>query len=159
MTLKQEFLKKWIMGMKICKNTTNITERKKAIKVTADVAMACTRDDGKTCWSRALISKASKHKQIVKHILGHQRLNNITISKRIRSKKMIKRMRKVCKRSSSSIAKRVSKKRTQLLKRLVPGGELIMDDVSLLEETLDYIVALQAQIDVMRTLANAPQSY
>jgi hypothetical protein len=47
-------------------------------------------------------------------------------------------------------------RRTQVLKSLVPGGEF-MDDISLIEETLDYIESLRAQVDVMRTLAKATE--
>ncbi|KAL5773042.1 hypothetical protein ACOSP7_012658 [Xanthoceras sorbifolium] len=183
-SLKQEFLKKWILGLQICSASSrnmSIFERKKAIKLSADVAMASARN-GRTCWSRALIANASnnndKDKLLVKHILGHsefERLKKISMirptapmsNKRVRCKKIFKRscvtsIRRVSKRvvprknvlAASSVAKRLNKKRTQVLKSLVPGGEF-MDDVSLIEETLDYIMSLQAQIDVMKSLANA----
>ncbi|KAK1550887.1 hypothetical protein Q3G72_026467 [Acer saccharum] len=179
-SLKQEFLKKWISGLQMCSTcskTMSILERKKAIKLSADVAMASARN-GRTCWSRALIANASKNdkdKLLVEHILGNsefQRLNKISImrptmtNKRVRCKKILKRscgtIRRVSKRVvpqkilASCVAKRLSTKRTQVLKSLVPGGEF-MDNASLIEETLDYIMSLQTQIDVMRSLANATE--
>ncbi|XP_048227543.1 transcription factor IBH1-like 1 isoform X2 [Ricinus communis] len=176
-SLKHEFLKKWVLGLKICNSTRQnmtILERKKAIKLSADIAMASTRS-GLTCWSRALVAKASRdadNKVIVERILASEServmqvspSGIITGSKRVRSKKILKKSRflKRIRRCvpqmviAKSLAKRMVKKRTQVLKSLVPGGEF-MDDSSLIEETLDYLVSLRAQVDVMRTLAKAAE--
>uniref|UniRef100_A0A2P2IS36 IBH1-like N-terminal domain-containing protein n=1 Tax=Rhizophora mucronata TaxID=61149 RepID=A0A2P2IS36_RHIMU len=179
-TIKQEFLKKWAMGLQACssvKKNMSVLDRKKAIKLSADVAMACTRN-GKTGWSRALIANASNNcdeKFLLEHIQANddddeRQKNNVSTrqfvrSKWIASKKISKRSRRVrrVRRSNSSsvllaksIAKRMLKKRTQMLKGLVPGGEF-MDDVSLIQETLDYILSLRAQVDVMRTIAIASE--
>ena len=54
------------------------------------------------------------------------------------------------------IAKRLVQKRTRKLKSLLPGGEH-MDDLSLVEETLDYIQSLRAQVEVMRCLVTASE--
>lgn len=195
-TLRHRFLKKWITGLQICGSTkkyATIMERRKVIKLSADLAMATVRN-GTSCWSRALIATASQNQEnrnLVHHLLGTNttmstsdhnkvaKLNHYKLSsysgpiakKRIcTGKKISKRSRGIRKarklyalminkpdRSSSSmIAKRLVKKRTQLLKNLVPGGQL-MDDVALIEETLDYIISLRAQVDVMRSLARATE--
>uniref|UniRef100_A0A5B7BCP1 Putative transcription factor IBH1 n=1 Tax=Davidia involucrata TaxID=16924 RepID=A0A5B7BCP1_DAVIN len=173
-TIKQKFLKKWIMGLQMfrcSKEDMSIFERKKAIKLSADVAMASARN-ATTSWSRALIANASKddnNKILVDHILGgtdeSERLKKASIGsimcnpKRIRSKKILKRscsfgrVKKMAPQASS-IAKRLVQKRTQVLKSLVPGGQA-MDESSLIEETLDYIISLRAQVHVMRCLASA----
>ncbi|KAI3885923.1 hypothetical protein MKW92_016968 [Papaver armeniacum] len=179
---KQEFLKKWLVGLKICSssmNNMNIVQRKKTIKLSADVAMASARD-GKTLWSRALIAKASKqdddnNKIIVEKIFGddkfqrvitynnskHSSNGSFTSKKVLRRSRSLRRKRKCMAPPSqrvlaTSIAKRlVVRKKTQVLKTLVPGGESMIDDISLLEETLDYISSLRAQVDVMRRLVNA----
>ena len=164
-SLKQEFLKKWIMGLQRCsssKKNMSILERNKAIKLSADVAMASARN-GTTCWSRALIANACKDgsddKHLVEQILGpeSERLimkkvpgGSLICNKRIRSKKILKRScgirrtRKCAPQAplATSIAKRLVRKRTQVLKSLIPGGEF-MNEVSLIEETLDYIRSLQ----------------
>ncbi|XP_026410424.1 transcription factor IBH1-like 1 [Papaver somniferum] len=177
---KQEFLKKWLVGLKICSssmNNMNIVQRKKTIKLSPDVAMASARD-GKTLWSRALISKASKqdddnNKIIVEKILGDDKFQRVITYNNSKhssngsftSKKVLRRSRSRKRKCTTppsqrvlatSIAKRlVVKKTTQVLKTLVPGGESMVDDISLLEETLDYISSLRAQVDVMRRLVNA----
>ncbi|KAL0013413.1 hypothetical protein SO802_000482 [Lithocarpus litseifolius] len=180
-SLKQEFLKNWILGLQRCgfssKKSTSIMERKKAIKLSADLAMASTRN-GTTCWSRALIANASrdhKSKILAEQILGPESqslkkasstMPPVICSRRIRSKKILRRscsshVRRVRKialpqkvLSANSVAKRLVQKRTNILKSLVPGGEY-MDDISLIEETLDYIAYLRAQVDVMRCVASA----
>ncbi|XVE71739.1 hypothetical protein DITRI_Ditri10aG0176000 [Diplodiscus trichospermus] len=178
-SLKQEFLKKWITGLKRCsssKRNMNILERKKAIKLSADVAMASARN-GTTCWSRALIANASKNssddKHLVEQILGpdSERLimkkvptRALVCNKRIRSKKILKRSsgirrtRKCAPQAAlaTSIAKRLVRNRTQVLKSLIPGGEF-MNEVSLIEEALDYIIALRTQVDVMRSIASVSE--
>lgn len=177
-SFKREFLKKWIRGLQLCsssKKQMSFLERKKAIKLSADVAMASARN-ATTRWSFALISNASKddsNKGLVKCILGpeSERLKTASMglalyNKRNRSKKILRKscsVRQVRRGSSqmvtaSSIAKRLVKKRTQVLKSLVPGGES-MSDISLIEETLDYILSLRAQVDVMRHLANATELF
>ncbi|KAJ4833130.1 hypothetical protein Tsubulata_006236 [Turnera subulata] len=186
-SLKKEFMKKWISGLQACssaKQHMNILERKKAIKLSADIAMASTRN-GRTCWSRALIANASKdgeNKALVEQLLANdevEKLNNhkqqfsagsvrpcCNNNKRVRCKKILKNIRCVRSRarknvprvvSAKSIAKRMVQKRTQVLKSLVPGGEF-MDGISLVEETLDYIVSLRAQVDVMRILVKATET-
>ncbi|XP_052874090.1 transcription factor IBH1-like 1 isoform X1 [Gossypium arboreum] len=176
-SLKQEFLKKWILGLQRCrssKKNMSIFERKKVIKLSADVAVASARK-GITCWSRALIADAVKEGNADKHlaekILGpaseRQPTEKVPVgamayNKRIRSKKIPKRgsvIRRTIKCAPqaarpSSIVKRLVGKRRQILRSLIPGGEF-MNGVSLIEETLDYIISLRAQVDVMRSLASA----
>ncbi|KAK4374956.1 hypothetical protein RND71_005633 [Anisodus tanguticus] len=175
-SLKQEFLKKWIKGLQICsatKKKMSLMERKKAIKLSADIAMASTRKST-TYWSHALMANASKddtNKIIIENVLGDDDNNSkriifkkasmgISLSQKgiISSKKIVKKSCKISRRatkiiSPNIIAKKMVKKRTQVLKSLVPGGEY-MDDASLIKETLDYIISLRVQVDIMRHLAN-----
>ncbi|MCD7472031.1 hypothetical protein HAX54_012857 [Datura stramonium] len=180
-SLKKEFLKKWIKGLQICsatKKNMSTMERKKAIKLSADIAIASTRKST-TYWSHALMSNASKdekNKIIIQNILENDddddnnnifknktSMGKISISQKgiIRSKKIVKKSCKISRRSRKMmmmispniIAKKMVKKRTQVLKSLIPGGEY-MDDASLIKETLDYIISLRVQVDVMRHLAN-----
>lgn len=177
-SLKQEFLKKWIEGLKRCrssKKNMSILERKKAIKLSADVAMASARN-GTTCWSRALIASASKDG--VEQILGtpespeRMKMKKVifptsgaalaTFCNNKRRMTRFRRSKKILKRSSGirrrrNIAERLVRKRTQVLKSLIPGGESMNDEVSLMEETLDYIISLSAQVDVMRSLASVSE--
>ncbi|KAL8488721.1 hypothetical protein ACS0TY_024855 [Phlomoides rotata] len=167
--LKQEFLKKWIKGLQLCRNSNknmSISDRKNAIKLSADVAIASTRK-ASIQWSRALlsdvVSRDGNNKGIVEQIVGYkvEKRALIACSKRIirRSHVGVRKARRVVPRSvmkSSAIAKKLVKNRTRVLKRLVPGGEE-MNEISLIRETLDYIASLRIQVDVMRRLANAAE--
>lgn len=178
-SLKQKFLKTWMEGLQIyssSKTLTTVTERKRFIKLSADIAMASVRE-GTTKWSRALIANASQdseNRTLVqkisagsadtsrKLVMNEDRVGSLPASaakKIIASKKILKRRRRTRRCGPptnrllpSSIAKRLVKKRTQVLKNLVPGGES-MDNASLIKETLDYIMSLQVQVGVMRSVA------
>lgn len=173
--VKREFLRKWAKGLQIYSDSNkdmSFLERKKAIKLSADVAMASTT----TCWGRALIADASKNrttKVVVEHVLGHdENISNNNVSwlkkspalcstnKKVRFKKILRKSCALCRQRKTEppkvlatcVAKRMVKKRTQMLKNLVPGGKL-MDDVSIIQEALDYIISLRVQVKVMRQLA------
>lgn len=161
-SVKQEFLKKWIWGLRKYssqKKNMSLMERKKAIKLSADLAMASTRNKT-TRWSRALIANASSRE----HVSGsgqrvRKRLtNHHSHSVRIRSCRtsLLRRNRGKDRVVASFIAKRLVQKRTKRLKSLLPGGEF-MDGDSLVEETLDYIESLRAQVEVMRCLVTASE--
>ncbi|KAL0453852.1 UNVERIFIED_CONTAM: Transcription factor I-like 1 [Sesamum latifolium] len=160
--LKQEFLKKWIKGLHTYSNfnkNMSITDRKKAIKLSADVAIASTRKPA-TQWSRAVMADVVVTNRIlVEQVLGRKPDMRVTsglmkYSKKILRRSLLARRRAVPRRvmEPSSIAKKLVKNRTSVLKSLVPGGEG-MDEVSLIQETLDYIISLRVQVDVMRRLA------
>ncbi|PIN18224.1 hypothetical protein CDL12_09119 [Handroanthus impetiginosus] len=156
-------------GLQIYKNfkkDMTIVERKRAIKLSADIAIASIRNES-THWSRALMADVSTDnfnnasKTMVEEMLGRKVENKsrlmITCSNKIlrrtrlaRHKKSRKVVRPIIK--ARSIAKKLVKTRTRVLKSLVPGGQQ-MDEISLIKETLDYIASLRVQVDVMRHIA------
>ncbi|CAL9244005.1 unnamed protein product [Arabidopsis halleri] len=148
--VKQRFIKKWINTLHMLDSSIehplNVTERKNAIRLSSDLAIAATRS-GSTVWSRTLISRSGN------------KTTNLTTNKPMARrilKKARNRMKNRCstlRRNGNFTAKVGVRKRTELLKSLVPGGELIDDKDYLIRETLDYIVYLRAQVDVMRTVA------
>ncbi|XP_071717513.1 transcription factor IBH1-like 1 [Rutidosis leptorrhynchoides] len=174
--LKKEFIKKWIQGLKTCcstKNKMSLFERKKKIKLSADIALASAKN-ATTCWSKALISEAKKDEEnkilisnLSNNIMDQEAQQKVICHKRIRSKKILKKCFGVSKRmmkmeprrsnNATCIAKILVKKRTRVLKRLVPGGES-MDEFTIIKEALDYILSLRVQVDVMNNLVNANKS-
>lgn len=175
-SFKRGFLKKLLMGFQVgdfsSRNMT-LLERKRAIKLSADIALASAREG--RIWSRAIISnvlKEEKNSTLVRGILG-KGFDSLTtktclgsfMCKRVRSKKIVRssKVHRIIRKSSSpqrmvasAIAKRMVKKRTKKLKSIVPGGNSL-DGLSLLDETVDYIIYLKAQVDVMRRLTNSVQ--
>ncbi|KAI3811372.1 hypothetical protein L1987_21093 [Smallanthus sonchifolius] len=172
--LKKEFLKKWIKGLQICCSSNkkmDRMEREKKIKLSADIAMASAKKPA-TSWSNALISEAKKKKQdtiLVSKLLDPesdlkpQKSTDriISVHKRVQRKKILKRSCNAGKRMKKKnlatiLAKRLVKKRTEVLKRLVPGGES-MNEFSLIKEAMDYILSLKVQVDVMRSVVTAAE--
>ncbi|EPS68898.1 hypothetical protein M569_05872, partial [Genlisea aurea] len=148
---KQEFMKKWMAGLQTysdLKSTMSIPQRKTAIKLAADVAIASTRPPA-TRWSRALIAAES-----AKNTGGPTRtiLQNMSGPSEIAPscRKIPPRRRR---KNSAAGRGSVLRRRTCVLRRLVPGGKEIDDDVLLIEETLDYISSLRVQVDAMRSFA------
>ncbi|EHA8589935.1 transcription factor IBH1-like 1 [Cocos nucifera] len=149
-----------------------IQERKSAVKLSADVAMAGAR--GSTNWTRALIanlSKQERNKAILRCILGkdYEKLTKpcqYHSWKNPRSKQILRRsVIRVCSRkrnvlrapATSVLAKVLVKKRTQVLKSLLPGGESLYG-FYLLDETLDYVISLRVQVDLMQRLLKASET-
>lgn len=160
-SLKQEFLRKWITGLRKYnsqKKNMSLLERKKAIKVSADLAMASTRVNKTTLWRKVLIANTSTNNILTDQKVTKNFTNSSYRKIKIRSKKMLRRNHHGAKErvAASVIAKRLVKKRTRKLKSLLPGGEF-MDDVSLVDETLDYIQSLRAQVEVMRCFVTASE--
>ncbi|KAL8206335.1 hypothetical protein R6Q57_009886, partial [Mikania cordata] len=183
--LKKEFLKKWIKGLQICyssKKKMDVMERKKKIKLSADIAMASAKKTA-TSWSNALISEAknSNHDTIlVSRLLGSESQSKmheknasriISVHKRVQCKKILKRSCDIGKKMKNQkkknmkisisnlatiLAKRSVKKRTKVLKRLVPGGES-MNELCLIKEAMDYMLSLKVQVDVMRSVVAAAE--
>ena len=54
------------------------------------------------------------------------------------------------------IARRLVRKRTRVLRGMVPGGQLL-DGVSLFREAMDYVVHLRAQVAMLQRVSNAMQ--
>ncbi|RZS16731.1 hypothetical protein BHM03_00048758 [Ensete ventricosum] len=162
---KHAFLKQMLLGFQasvVSPKSMGFQERKSAIKLSADVAMAVARGTRK--WTRGLIAGLSKEHQngsFLQLLLGEQyeRLMKPCHSswKIPRCKKIVRRSLRVCCRRKKKknqvgvLARTLVAKRTQELKILVPGGES-MDGFSLLDETLDYVLSLRAQVDLMQSL-------
>ncbi|PKA49420.1 hypothetical protein AXF42_Ash016609 [Apostasia shenzhenica] len=169
-TFKQIFIKNMLMGLKLGTLSKNMSflKRKRAIKLSADIAMAVAR--GCTNWSSALIACHNKHAQdkvFISKLLGRKKYESITklsftrnypmptktlwrsqgISSRLRGRTHASKGA-----SARKMAKSLIKKRKEILKCLIPGGKSL-DELSLLGETIDYIVSLEAQVNLMRQLA------
>ncbi|KAF8783836.1 hypothetical protein HU200_000276 [Digitaria exilis] len=141
----------------------SLHERKRAIKSSADIAMATARGAGAR-WPRAILAalsssssppgKARRCKRIVRRCLRARRSSRdggggAGASSLARSTAAMM--------SSGDMARRLVRKRTKVLRKMIPGGELLLDEVSLLHEAMDYVAHLHAQVDVLRRISNAMQ--
>ncbi|KAF8095445.1 hypothetical protein N665_0332s0027 [Sinapis alba] len=125
----------------------------RAVREVADRALAVTAR-GKTLWSRAILSKAI---QLKFRKQKRQRLSNPVTSPAIttgslRSKKRIATVMRIKAKGMASVQRKV-----KALSRLVPGCRKQTLPV-VLEETTDYIAAMEMQIRSMTAILSAVSS-
>ncbi|KAL1553827.1 transcription factor IBH1-like 1 [Salvia divinorum] len=128
--VKQEFFTKWKKGLQIYSafnKEMTIMERKRAIKLSADVAIASTRS-ATTQWSRAVVADVSTSAAGAARIAAEEILGRKLTERRkaLASKKIVRRRRKAAARgvvrsSAAAVAKKRVRNRTRVLKRLIPG--------------------------------------
>jgi hypothetical protein len=152
---KHGFLKNLILSLGACRGaspgvaTMSLHERKRAIKLSADVAMATTRGAGAR-WPRALLASSTPPPckvQMCKKIVRRCRHRRTSFCSHARTA--------LAAVSSREIARRLVRKRTKVLRSMIPGGQLLADEVTLLREAMDYVVHLHAQADVLWRVSKA----
>uniref|UniRef100_A0ACD5Z5Z7 Uncharacterized protein n=1 Tax=Avena sativa TaxID=4498 RepID=A0ACD5Z5Z7_AVESA len=162
-SFKQGFLRSFLLSLKSCGNgamVLNLQERKRAVRSSADAAMATARGGGAR-WPQALLAAAAAAALPTSSSSSSwsRLLPSSAAVKTTRHKKVARRCchtRRTTVGSSVEIARRLVRKRTKVLRGMVPGGELL-DGVSLLREAMDYVVHLRAQVAVLRRVSNAMQ--
>ncbi|CAL9125884.1 hypothetical protein MUK42_02189 [Musa troglodytarum] len=156
---KQAFLERMLLGFRatdVSSKSMSFQEKKSFIKLSADVAIAVARGSRK--WTRGLIASVSKEQQkrLLPRVIPRKQYERLmkpcsSNSWKIpRSKKILRKSLRV---SSTRRKKKLCavEKRTRVLRRLVPGGESL-SGFSLLDETLDYVLSLRAQVGLMQSL-------
>ncbi|CAN6243280.1 unnamed protein product [Urochloa humidicola] len=160
---QQGFLKNLVLSLQSCSKLASVSsssgsasysmmslqERKRAIKSSADIAMAAARGGGAR-WPRAILASSSRPCKSPPATKVQSRCKRIV--------RRCYRARRSATVSSSSeiVARRLVRKRTKVLRKMIPGGELL-DEISLLHEAMDYVAHLHAQVDVLRRISNAVQ--
>jgi hypothetical protein len=128
-------------------------------------------------WARALVARHAaerRNEALMRRIMGGPGYEVAAAAaeargrKEARSRRIVRRSRRVCsgaaagRKRRSSLAEAASggaiaaarwmvKARLQVLRTLVPGGEALRG-LSLLSETLDYVVCLKTQVELMQCL-------
>ncbi|KAK3156161.1 hypothetical protein QOZ80_2AG0103610 [Eleusine coracana subsp. coracana] len=164
---KQGFLKNLILKLGACSTsssgiTMSLQERKRAIKSSADMAMATARGAGAR-WPHALLASSTSSRpppckeQWCKKILKrcHQRTRRRNGGTRRRNGGTCSSHAKTARVSSREMARRLVRKRTKVLRKMIPGGELLLNEATLLREAMDYVAHLHAQVDVLRRISKA----
>ncbi|XP_047079234.1 transcription factor IBH1-like 1 [Lolium rigidum] len=151
-SFKQGFLRSFLVSLKSCRNgDMSLQERKRAVRSSADAAMATARGGG-AMWPQALLASSSSSPPTSSS--WPRLLPTAAKVKTTRCKSTARRCCRPKRSSSEMIARRLVRKRTKILRGMVPGGELL-DGVSLLREAMDYVVHLRAQVAVLRRVSNA----
>ena len=174
---QQSFLKNLILSLQACSEACvsssgsasavmSLQERKRAIKSSADIAMAAARGGGAR-WPRAILTSSSSSLSSRPATCKSPPAGKVHRCKRfVRRCFHARRSRHggagACSRArtatamvtSGEVARRLVRKRTKVLRKMIPGGELL-DEISLLQEAMDYVAHLHAQVDVLRRISNA----
>ncbi|KAL6873393.1 hypothetical protein ACP4OV_013475 [Aristida adscensionis] len=145
----------------------SLQERRRAVKSSADLAMAAARGAGAR-WPRAILAAGDGAAAGAAASSGHSACK----ARSGRCKRVVRRCRVHWKRrgcvtaadgaaaassAAGDIARRLVKRRTMALRKVIPGGDAAVDEASLLREAMDYVVHLRAQVDVLRRVSEAVQ--
>ncbi|KAL6888776.1 hypothetical protein ACP4OV_009802 [Aristida adscensionis] len=162
MAFKQGFLKNLLLSLQACSSSPmamGLEGRKRAIRSSAAIAMATAARGSRARWPQALLAspsppckapattKVQRCKKIVRRCCHRRRHDGIVSASLARSAAMS---------SSEVVARKLVRKRTKILRRMIPGGESL-DEISLLREAMDYVAHLHAQVDVLRRISKAVQ--
>ncbi|RLN05585.1 transcription factor IBH1-like [Panicum miliaceum] len=156
-----------------------LRERRDAVRLSSDVAMALASARARAAprssaaWARALVARHAaerRNEALMRRIMGGAGYEMAAAAaaarsrKEARSRRIVRRSRRVCsgtagRRRRLSLAasggagrcSAMVKARLQVLRSLVPGGEALRG-LSLLSETLDYVVCLKTQVELMQCL-------
>jgi len=169
---KQDLFRNLLLGLRArtteaaCPfDAMSLQERKRAVKCSADVAMAAVRRGaaaaagGRARWPKAILAAAAASSS------SHSPGGTCKVRKSACCKRRVARRRVDAKRTirgyaaaaSCDVARRLVRRRTMALRKVIPGGNAAMDDAALLRETMDYVVHLRAQVDVLRAVSAAVQ--
>lgn len=165
---KQALLKNLLLGLRkrgVASREMSFQERKNAIKHAADAALASARG-GAPCWSRTLAAELAHRRTRSTHLLAKPPSERMPSASKMMCKKILRRSLRPRPRKATAakaygsagvLARAMVRKRTRVLKEIVPGGKPL-DECTLLGETLDYVRSLKAQVDVMQLLVRALQA-
>ncbi|XP_062192252.1 transcription factor IBH1-like 1 [Phragmites australis] len=165
-----------------------LRERRDVVRLSSDVAMALASASASaraaprtTMWASALVARHAaerRNEAALRRIMGGAGYEMAAAAaaaakgrKEARSRRIVRRSRRVCstgrKRrslltassgcSAMAAARRMVRARLQVLRSLVPGGEELRG-FSLLSETLDYVVCLKTQVELMQCLCKGSRS-
>ncbi|CAO2206341.1 unnamed protein product [Urochloa humidicola] len=169
-----------------------LRERRDAIRLSSDVAMALASSRARAraraplpspAWARALVARHAaerRNEALMRRIMGRAGYEMAAAAaargrREARSRRIVRRSRRVCSGAAAgrkrraplaaaasggggggrcgamAAARRMVRMRLQVLRSLVPGGEALRG-LSLLSETLDYVVCLKTQVELMQCL-------
>ncbi|XP_062233939.1 transcription factor IBH1-like 1 [Phragmites australis] len=159
---KQDFLKNLLLSLRERTearsfHAMSLQERKRAVKSSADVSMAAARGatgGSRLRWAKVILAAAAAAAASSNPSCKLKRCRRV-----VRRCCLEKRSRgcapPASAMSSDYVARRMVRRRTMALRKVIPGGDAAMDEASLLREAMDYVVHLRAQVDVLRRVSEA----
>ena len=168
-SFKRDLLRNLLRGLRARSfDAMSLQERKRAVKCSADVAMAKARGaaagGSRARWPKAVLAAAAAACSSSPDATCEARRSRF---KRVVVRRCVgaKRVRRGCyvaaknaaAAASSDVARRLVRRRTMALRKVIPGGDAARDEAALLREAVDYVGHLRAQVDVLRRVSAAVQ--
>ncbi|CAL5041626.1 unnamed protein product [Urochloa decumbens] len=167
MAFKRDLLKNLLQGLRAraeaCSfGAMSLHERKRAVKHSADVAMAAARGaaagGARARWPKAILATAAASSVSSSGACKARRGRCKRVVRRCASMKRTRSCAAAGSAAASSdVARSLVRRRTMALRKVIPGGDAAMDEAALLREAMDYVVHLRAQVDVLRRVSAAVQ--
>ncbi|RLN12761.1 hypothetical protein C2845_PM09G20320 [Panicum miliaceum] len=140
----------------------SLQERKRAVKCSADEAMAAA-GGARARWPEAVLAAAAAAASSGSSPGARCEARRSRCKRVVRRCVGAKRMRRGCyaaaknaaAATSSDVARRLVRRRTVALRKVIPGGDAARDEAALLREAVDYVVHLRAQVNVLRRVSAA----
>ncbi|CAL5039722.1 unnamed protein product [Urochloa decumbens] len=168
MAFNRDLLKNLLQGLRAraeaCSfGAMSLHERKRAVKRSADVAMAAARGaaagGARARWPKAILATAAASSVSSSGACKARRGRCKRVVRRCASMKRTRSCAAAgsAAAASSDVARSLVRRRTMTLRKVIPGGDAAMDEAALLREAMDYVVHLRAQVDVLRRVSAAVQ--
>uniref|UniRef100_A0A0A9E323 IBH1-like N-terminal domain-containing protein n=1 Tax=Arundo donax TaxID=35708 RepID=A0A0A9E323_ARUDO len=184
---KKAFMAQLLLSLRAAgqaSKSMGLQERRDAVRLSSDVAMALVSSAGgrtaatsTTTWARALVARHAaerRNEPLMRRIMGGAGYEMMAAAaargrrKEARSRTVVRKSHRVCSRKRRSglpaasggavaAARRMVRARLRVLRSLVPGGEELRG-FSLLSETLDYVVCLKEQVELMQCLCKGSRT-
>ena len=168
-SFKRDLLRNLLRGLRARSfDAMSLQERKRAVKCSADVAMAKARGaaagGARARWPKAVLAAAaaaasSSSSPAATCEARRSRLKRVVVRRCVGAKRVRRGCYAAAKNAaaaaSSDVARRLVRRRTMALRKVIPGGDAARDEAALLREAVDYVVHLRAQVDVLRRVSAA----
>ena len=170
-SFKRDLLRNLLRGLRARSfDAMSLQERKRAVKCSADVAMAKARGaaagGARARWPKAVLAAAaaaasSSSSPAATCEARRSRFERVVVRRCVGAKRVRRGCYAAAKNAaaaaSSDVARRLVRRRTMALRKVIPGGDAARDEAALLREAVDYVVHLRAQVDVLRRVSAAVQ--
>ncbi|KAG2613373.1 transcription factor IBH1-like 1 [Panicum virgatum] len=170
-SFKGDLLRNLLRGLRARSfDAMSLQERKRAVKCSADVAMAKARGaaagGARARWPKAVLAAAaaaaaasSSSSPAATCEARRSRFERVVVRRCVGAKRVRRGCYAAAKNAaaaaSSDVARRLVRRRTMALRKVIPGGDAARDEAALLREAVDYVVHLRAQVDVLRRVSAA----
>ena len=164
-SFKRDLLRNLLRGLRARSfDAMSLQERKRAVKCSADVAMAKARGaaagGARARWPKAVLAAAaaaasSSSSPAATCDARRSRFKRVVVRRCVGAKRVRRGCYAAANNAAAAASSDVARRRTMALRKVITGGDAARDEAALLREAVDYVVHLRAQVDVLRRVSAA----